>query len=372
MLLLATELWRTHGGVQRYMRMIADILASQNGQLTVISLLDRDTDRPDNIEAFHACCSGGSKSKFCRESLKLSRLGAGRTTVVGHVSLLPVAYTLQKTGLIDRCFLVLHGIEAWRRLPWMCRIAARNTAAVVATTRYTAREFSFHNGIPDAKCKIIPLACSFDLPKLPRQSPVRQLNILTVTRLMASDAYKGVETILLGIQEARHAGFNVELDLVGSGDDQSRLEKLASFLNIHDAVRFRGSVNDGELKELFRNSHVFVLPSKNEGFGIAFLEAMAAGLPCIGANHGGTPEVIEHGETGFLIEYGDVAQLVFYLQVLLDSPQLYEVMSQAARRRATQTLSCDAMARAWTRLLADCNNSGPNSSCEERFTKCVA
>jgi phosphatidyl-myo-inositol dimannoside synthase len=372
MLLLATELWRTHGGVQRYMRMIANILVSENRQLNVISFLDRDSDRPNHTERFTVRCSGGSKWKLCTEAFRLSRVGAARTTIVGHVSLLPLAYSLRKIGLIDRYFLVLHGIEAWRRLPWMCRVAARNATAVIATTRYTAREFCFHNGIADAKCNVIPLGCAFRLPIIRRQSPVRQLNILTVTRLAASEAYKGVETILLSVREARHAGLDVKLNLVGSGDDKSRLEKLAFFWNIHDAVRFRGSVSDAELEQLFRDSHIFVLPSKNEGFGIAFLEAMAAGLPCIGANHGGTPEVIEHGETGFLIEHGDVAQLIFYWRVLMDSAPLYEEMSQAARRRATQTLSCDAMARAWICLIADFNNSGSNSTCEERFGRCVA
>jgi len=129
------------------------------------------------------------------------------------------------------------------------------------------------------------------------------------------------------------------------------LESVTRTLGIERFVRFHGSFKDQEFEEHFSASHVFAMPSKKEGFGIVYLEAMAAGLPCIGANHGGTPEVIEHGESGFLIEYGDVEQMVFYLRAIIESPSLYRTMSDAARRRATQTLSLTAMAHSWGTLL---------------------
>lgn len=371
MLLLATELWRDHGGVERYMRIIAQILANESEQLHVLTLWDRHTDMPPDASAFIARCCHGSKWKFCAEAFRLSRTGAGHTTIVGHLAFLPLALILQRLRLIQRYVLVLHGIEAWCRLPWPYRIAARNASVVVATTKYTAREFCFHNGLENANVRVIPLACTFLPPPVRREAPDSLINLLTVTRLSASDTYKGVDTILLAIRQARQAGLQLMLDLVGSGSDKSRLERLACFLNIQDAVRFHGAVTDQRLEQLFRNSHVFVLPSKNEGFGIAFVEAMAAGLPCIGANHGGTPEVIERGETGFLIEYGDIDQMVFYWRVLAESPQLYEAMSAAARRRATQTLSSGAMARAWMCLMAELNKSEPDSTCQERFRKCA-
>ncbi|HEY6342514.1 MAG TPA: glycosyltransferase [Bryobacteraceae bacterium] len=84
---------------------------------------------------------------------------------------------------------------------------------------------------------------------------------------------------------------------------------------------------------------------------MVFLEAMTAGLPCIGANHGGTPEVIDHGETGFLIEYGDAEQLVIYLRAIAESPELYYSLSRAARRRATDILSFNSMYESWSGLI---------------------
>lgn len=368
MLLLATEVWSNHGGVQRYMRMIAQILSNQSEQFRVLTLLDHDTDQPNDASVIRASCCHGSKWKFCVEALRLSRTGAARTAIVGHVGLLPLAWTLQKMNLIHRYILVLHGIEAWHRLRWISRIGARTATAVVATTRYTLREFCFHNGLENANCVVIPLACTFRLPVIHRTPLVPELRILTVTRLSTSDAYKGVDTILIALRQARQADLNVTLELVGSGNDKGRLESLTCSLKVQDAVRFRGAVSDKELEQLFRESHVFVMPSKKEGFGIAFLEAMAAGLPCIGANHGGTPEVIEHGESGFLIEYGDVDQLVSYWRMLTESPGLYKAMSHAARRRATETLSLDAMAQSWVRLAAGLRNSIRSSQFNQPLT----
>jgi len=126
---------------------------------------------------------------------------------------------------------------------------------------------------------------------------------------------------------------------------------VAVSLGIQDVVRFRGALADAELKEVYDDSHVFVMPSKKEGFGIVYIEAMAAGLPCIGANHGGVPEVIEHGETGFLVEYGDAAQIVFYLRALLGSVELYHSFSRAARRRVAKDFGFAAMAESWAKAL---------------------
>jgi len=144
-------------------------------------------------------------------------------------------------------------------------------------------------------------------------------------------------------------GLPLTLQIVGSGDDLERLRAVANSLGIQDFLRFRGSLSDAELQHVYSESHVFVMPSKKEGFGIVYLEAMATGLPCIGANHGGVPEVIEHGKSGFLVEYDDAEQIVCYLRALLESPELYDSLSRGAQRRA-EDLGFDAMAHSWAKV----------------------
>ena len=173
---------------------------------------------------------------------------------------------------------------------------------------------------------------------------------MTVSRLSAADRYKGFECLLESVRLGLDCGLPLRLQIVGSGDDLEHLRDVVNSLGIQDVIRFRGALTDAELEEVYSESHVFVMPSKKEGFGIVYLEAMAAGLPCIAANHGGVPEVIEHGETGFLVEYGDAEQIVFYLQALLESSELYDSLSRRARRRAREDLGFAAMAESWSEV----------------------
>src|SRR5450756_1074127 len=95
------------------------------------------------------------------------------------------------------------------------------------------------------------------------------------------------------------------LRIVGRGDDLPRLRSLRNQLGVADAVEFLGFINDKRLAAELRSCRLFALPSKKEGFGLVFIEAMAHGRPCLGARAGGIPEVITE-DTGVLVDYGDV------------------------------------------------------------------
>jgi phosphatidyl-myo-inositol dimannoside synthase len=98
------------------------------------------------------------------------------------------------------------------------------------------------------------------------------------------------------------------LRIVGRGDDRSRLEALRDHLGMQEVVEFTGFIDDSRLAEEMRTCRLFALPSRKEGFGLVFLEAMAHGRPCLGARAGGVPEVISPA-TGLMVDYGDVAAL---------------------------------------------------------------
>jgi phosphatidylinositol alpha-1,6-mannosyltransferase len=350
-LLLATEIWRSPGGIQRYMKMLVDIMDLPGDRASILTLLDSEADIPPTLSCSSISCCGGSKWTFCLSALRLAKSHKIQTAIVGHVALLPIAWMLKRLGYIQQYVVVLHGIEAWQRLRLLSRLSSRGVAAVIATTHYTAREFCYHNKLGNLKSAIIPLGSTIKAPQGPPEI-AGDLRLLTVTRLAVADLYKGVDTVLHAVSRGRELGLNLSLEIVGDGDDRGRLEGIARSLGVQAAVRFRGSVPDVELQKAYAHAHVFVLPSKKEGFGIAFLEAMSSGIPCIGANHGGVPEVITHSESGFLIEYGDVDELVVLLRALMESPTLLSHMSKAALDRA-KTLTFGAMAESWRSLLRD-------------------
>src|SRR5438067_1188353 len=121
MLLLATDV-STHGGIQRYMRMILRITEAHHRPCDVLSVID-DAHTVSGETEYIGC--RGSKWKFCVEAFRFAVRRKARQLIVGHVGLLPVAWVLHTMRFTEEYTLVLHGIEAWRRLGWIHRIAAR-------------------------------------------------------------------------------------------------------------------------------------------------------------------------------------------------------------------------------------------------------
>ena len=103
-------------------------------------------------------------------------------------------------------------------------------------------------------------------------------------------------------------------------------------------------------------SDVFLLPSKEESFGLAALEAMACGVPVVGARVGGVPEVIEHGVSGFLHDPDAVDEMAASAMRLLTAPELHRRMADAACRRVRDRFGADRVVplyeAAYERLLA--------------------
>ncbi|MCH8820016.1 MAG: glycosyltransferase, partial [Acidobacteria bacterium] len=106
---------------------------------------------------------------------------------------------------------------------------------------------------------------------------------------------------------------------------------LGVLVNLSDHVLFLGEQDD--IEELMSCAELFILPSKQESFGLVALEAQSFGVPVIGTNMGGLPEVVSHGETGFLLPVGDVEGMAAKALELLESPNLYAAFQKKARER---------------------------------------
>lgn len=97
-----------------------------------------------------------------------------------------------------------------------------------------------------------------------------------------------------------------------------------------------------EWRAAWRAADVFVMPTRNEAFGLVFQEAAAAGLPAIGTHLNAVPEIVTDGETGLLVKPGDVPELVAALETLIASAELRESMGRAARRKIERDADPDA------------------------------
>ncbi|MBA2173897.1 N-acetyl-alpha-D-glucosaminyl L-malate synthase BshA [Halobacillus locisalis] len=120
-----------------------------------------------------------------------------------------------------------------------------------------------------------------------------------------------------------------KLLLVGDGPEYSDCRQLVQDLELEDRVLFLGKQEN--VSDLLSISDLKLLPSEKESFGLVLLEAMACGVPCIGTNIGGIPEVIDHGETGYIAELGNVEQMAYYATRMLGDDTVMHEMSQKAR-----------------------------------------
>ena len=116
--------------------------------------------------------------------------------------------------------------------------------------------------------------------------------LLTVSRLAASERYKGHDRVISVLPRVLERSPDVAYLVVGDGDDRQRLEEMAQKAGVAHAMRFAGHVPHQELPDYFRLADVFVMPSTGEGFGIVFLEAAASGLPVIGGNRDGSVDAL--------------------------------------------------------------------------------
>jgi L-malate glycosyltransferase len=123
-----------------------------------------------------------------------------------------------------------------------------------------------------------------------------------------------------------------KLLLIGDGPERANLEDLCRQIGLCHEIRFLGKQD--AVEELLAIADLFIIPSVNESFGLAALEAMACEVPVLSSNAGGLPEVNIHGETGFLTEVGDVESMARYAIELLSNEEMHQVFRKNALAQA--------------------------------------
>jgi glycosyltransferase involved in cell wall biosynthesis len=161
------------------------------------------------------------------------------------------------------------------------------------------------------------------------RSPPSEPTVICVAKLRAE---KGHEILLDALALVRRRVPDVRLVLVGDGERRAALEARAAALGLRDCVDFAGAVP--EVWPYLARAHVFALASRSEAFGIAAVEALAAGLPVVGPATGGLLDLVQPGVTGQLFPPGDHRALAEALIQLLSESTVRERMSEAAREAA--------------------------------------
>lgn len=271
---------------------------------------------------------------------------AARDILCLHLHLGPLGWLMALRG--GRLCVFLHGIEAWKPLGLLRRIALRRADLVMANSAYTARRFREAN--PDFASRAIPV-CHLGVGKA-RAAPASGEAgrfALIVGRLAAAERYKGHDLLVEMWPRVVAQCSGARLVVAGDGDDRPRLERAAAPLGA--AVRFTRAVDDAQLAALYRDCAFFVMPSREEGFGLVFLEAMRAGKACIGAV-GAAAELIEDGVTGFVVDPDDSGDVEKTVVRLFQEPALAARLGEAGALRWAREFTEEAFAERLRALVA--------------------
>ncbi len=172
--------------------------------------------------------------------------------------------------------------------------------------------------------------------------------VISVGRL---EPYKGIDVALRAVARLRRDGTAVSYLVVGAGKKRAAFRQLAAELGIGDAVRFIGSVPDGDLPALYNVAEAYLGVSRRtghtrvEGFGVALAEASACALPVVAGRSGGLAEAVKEGETGFVVEPDDPAAVAAALGRVVTDQLLARRLGQAGRKAVESYYNWDRVIR---------------------------
>jgi glycosyltransferase involved in cell wall biosynthesis len=217
------------------------------------------------------------------------------------------------------------------------RMAVHRADVVVSTSRYSRGRIVSAYGVPAAKVVIVPelidLAAWEAEIRSRGETEADPPAILTVAHMYPR---KNLGRLLSALARLRDAGVAFQGWFVGDGPCRSAWQRLRDSLGLQDRVTFLGTIPWRQLVERYRRAAVFCLPSRQEGFGIVFLEAMVCGTPIVAGRAASVPETVTDGECGLLVDPDDPEALARALTALLCDPHLRREMGEAGRRRAKQ------------------------------------
>jgi glycosyltransferase involved in cell wall biosynthesis len=325
----APELFCGKGGIQTFSRHLVAALSCEVSGEKIRVLLKNDLPKDVRIwKGSRQVATFGHwpprlrTPRFAWECLRRAYLERPQLIISTHLNFGPLAHIIYHV-LHVRYILVAYGVEAWDLRRPGCLHHADKIFAISSYTR--DRLLNLHR-LREDRVVLLPTTFDphvFDIAPKPAYLLTRyglnrnQRIILTVSRLAGSERKKGYDNVIMALTRIRREIPDIHYIIVGHGDDRLRIEALITDLDLRGYVTLAGHVPDHELRDHYNLCDVFAMPSKQEGFGIVFLEALACGKPVLGGNKDGSVDALCNGELGALVDPDNVEEIVQTLLQLL-------------------------------------------------------
>lgn len=317
---IGLEIFSAEGGIQSYVKdVLSAYLAADPAWEADVFLLRDDPSHANPFAheprlRFHYCQHASPRLGRLKITAKLAWhcLRQRPKRLIGsHLFVAPLMRLVgQPLGIPYT--VMTHGKEVWQPLSGGRRTALQGADRVWSVSRYSQRQLCKANDIPVEKTGLLPCVVDGDrfspAPKnadlITRYGLANAKVLMTVARLWSGDIYKGVDVTIRALPKILHGQPEVKYLVIGRGDDQPRLARLAEELGVADRVVFAGFVSDEELVDHYRLADAYMMPSQ-EGFGIVYLEAMACGVPVLSGDDDGSADPLQNGRVGWQVPHRD-------------------------------------------------------------------
>jgi len=268
--------------------------------------------------------------------------------IISHINLALIGLLIKIINPKCKVWLIAHGIEIWRPVSFIKKLFLKRCDKILCVSNFTKSQvIKWHQTNP-AICTVlnnavdpfIKLPVTFAKPQhlfnryqLSASNPV----LFTLTRLASTEQYKGHEQVIKVIGRLKPQFPGIKYILSGQYDavEEKRIKQLIAANQVEEQVLLTGFVDETELADHFLLADLFVLPSKKEGFGIVFIEALACGLPVVCGNADGSIDAINNGELGTAINADDIDELELAITAYLNNP-LTEYNRQFLQKKCLQ------------------------------------
>lgn len=317
-LFLTLQTFSAAGGIQRMGRNLAYVL-QRLGQkhkwaVKLHALYDRQNDLlpaylpPENFKAFNR-----NKLKYTIASVWAG--SKADLVILSHINLSLIGCLIRLLNPNCKIWLIAHGIEVWQPLGLWKKAIWRYCDKIICVSGFTQEKVITLHQAPLSECVILnpipdpflAFPAHFDKPAYLQERyriKIGEKVIFTLTRISSSEHYKGYTQTLIAIGKLNNTAYPVKYILAGPYDEAEKASiiQLAAGCGLKDRFILAGYIPEDELGDHFLLADLFVLPSKKEGFGIVFAEAMAFGLPVICGNADGSLDAVKNDRMGTAID----------------------------------------------------------------------
>lgn len=339
------------GGIEKFNRNFLKALYETEGETGIksaaISLYD--TDAADKYYP-KAKYSGYSRRRVAFVLNSFFKALKYDVVILGHINLSLVGLMIKTFNPRKKVMLICHGIEVWRELPAIQKMLIQRVDKILAVSTYTKDKIVSLHGINADSVSVFhnTIDAYFSLPEkfeknagLMNRYGIDEGDVVlyTLCRLSYSEQYKGYDEVLTALPEIISKYPHVKYIIAGKYDERekSRLDEIISKNNLSANVVFTGFVKDEEIIQHYQLADAYVMPSKGEGFGIVFIEAMACGVPVIAGNKDGSTDAMQTPGSGRLVNPESIEEIVSAIEwVIKNKATRPEEASKQLQRNVMQ------------------------------------